>query len=160
MNGTQVEVLGWDVSKHQGLFTGNFDSTEDGRKMGEQLMDQGADIILPVAGDVGFGTAAAVKEHGGAYLIGVDTDWVVKAPEYADIILTSIEKRIDVSVLSAVQAIRTGTFSGGVHIGTLDNGGVDLAPYHNLEGLISPKVKADLEQIKADIIAGKIQTKP
>src|SRR3990170_3433687 len=56
--GTNVEVLGWDPATQTGLFTGNFESTDDGRLMGETLMDEGADIIMPVAGPVGLGTAA------------------------------------------------------------------------------------------------------
>ena len=76
------------------------------------LMDEGADILLPVAGNVGLGTAAVVKERGDAYIIGVDTDWVVFYPEYADIILTSIQKRLDVSVVSAVKSIADNTFTG------------------------------------------------
>jgi len=159
-SGSQVEVLGWDVAKHVGLFTDNFSDTEDGRQMGQVLMDQGADIIMPVAGWVGIGAAAAVREHGNAYIIGVDTDWAVGLPEYEEIILTSVEKHVDVSVMSAIKAIIDGTFIGGNHIGTLENGGVSLAPFHSLDALVSPKVKADLEQIKSDIIAGKIKTRP
>jgi WD40 repeat protein/basic membrane lipoprotein Med (substrate-binding protein (PBP1-ABC) superfamily) len=159
-NGSQVEVLGWDVQKQDGLFAGNFESTDDGYRIGKALMDQGADIVLPVADRVGLGAAAAVKEHGNAYLIGVDSDWTVTYPEYAGIILTSIMKRLDVSVISAVQAIVDGTFTGGTHVGTLENDGVSIAPFHNLDGLITAQVRADLDQIKSDIIAGKIKTKP
>ena len=81
-------------------------------------------------------------------------------PEYADIILTSIQKRLDASVVSAVKAIGDGTFAGGTHIGTLENGSVSIASFHNLDGLITAQVKADLEQIKTNIFAGKIKTKP
>jgi len=56
-HGTNVEVLGWDPFTQTGLFTGNFESTDDGRTMGQTLMDEGADIIMPVAGPVGLGTA-------------------------------------------------------------------------------------------------------
>ena len=80
--GTAVEVLGWDPIAQTGLFTGNFESTDDGRTMGESLMDEGADIIMPVAGPVGLGTAAAVKERGNSYIIGVDSDWFLTAPDY------------------------------------------------------------------------------
>lgn len=52
------------------------------------------------------------------------------------------------------------TFTSGLHIGTLENGGVGLAPFYNLDGLASAQVKADLEQITQDIIAGKINTSP
>jgi len=159
-NGTEVEVLGWDVEKRSGLFTGDFVSIDAGRRVGEQLLNEGADIILPVAGDVGLGTAAVVQERGNAYLIGVDTDWAETFPEYANIMLTSVEKRMDVSVVHTVQAIVEETFTGGTHIGTLETGEVGLAPFYAFDSLISDKVKADLEQIKADIIGGKIKTKP
>jgi basic membrane protein A len=53
-----------------------------------------------------------------------------------------------------------GTFTGGIHVGTLETGEVRLAPFHNLEAFISDKVKADLERIIADINAGRINTKP
>jgi basic membrane protein A len=159
-NGTRVEVLGWDVEKRTGSFTDNFENLDDGRRMGERLIDQGADVILPVAGLLGWGTAEAVKERGNALIIGVDYDWAASNPAYADYILTSIMKRIDVSVASAIRAVVEGTFTGGVHIGTLENGDVGLASFYGLDGLISAQVKAELEQIKADIIAGKIKTRP
>ncbi len=159
-NNAKVEVLGWDVKKHDGLFTGNFESTDDGRRMGETLMDEGADIIMPVAGPVGLGTAAAVKERGNASIIGVDTDWTVSAPEYADIVLTSVEKRLDLSGVAAAKAIAAGVFAGGTKLATLQNGQIGISPFHSFESQVPDSVKEDLKQIMADIIAGKIKTKP
>lgn len=159
-HGTNVEVLGWDPKTRTGLFAGNFESTDDGRRLGETLLDEGADIIMPVAGPVGLGTAAAIKDRGNAYLIGVDTDWTVSAPEYAEITLTSCEKRMDQSVFDAAKQVIDGTFKGGTYVGTLANGGVGLSPFHQLDGMVSPELKAELEQIKADIMAGKIKTVP
>ncbi len=159
-NGKQVKVLGWDVGKQNGLFIDNFESTDDGSRIGEIFLNDGADIILPVAGRAGLGTAAVVQERGNAYLIGVDNDWTVSYPEYADIILTSIEKRVGVSVMLAVQAIMEGRFTGGTHIGTLETSEVGLAPFHQFDSLISNEVKTELERIEKDIIAGKIKTKP
>jgi basic membrane protein A len=160
-NSTNVEVLGWDPVKHEGLFLGGFCCAAEGRAITQQLLDQGADIILPVAGtSPSPGAAYAVKSHGNAYIIGVDTDWTMTNAEFTDIILTSIVKNYDVSVVQAVQAIEKGTFTGGIQIGTLGAGEVGLAPFYQFDPLISPKVKGELEQIKADIIAGMIKTKP
>jgi basic membrane protein A len=158
--GTNVEVLGWDPETQTGLFTGNFESTDDGRVMGESLMDEGADIILPVAGPVGLGTAAAVQERGNAYIVGVDTDFTVSVPEYTDIILTSILKNMDVAVLDAVKQVQEGTFEGGTFVGTLENDGVGLAPFHELDALVSDETKAEVEQIREEIIAGELKTSP
>lgn len=160
-NGTNIEVLGWDVEKREGLFVGGFCCAADGRAITGQLLDGGADVILPVAGpDVGAGALFAVKSHGDAYIIGVDNDWTVSEPTYADIILTSIMKNNDVSVVQVVKAIEDGTFTGGIHVGTLETGDVGIAPFYELDALISEQVKADLEQIKNQIIDGSIETRP
>jgi len=160
-NTSAVEVLGWDVEKHEGLFVGGFCCAAEGRQLTQQLLNEGADIILPVAGtNVGPGAANAVQTHGNAYIIGVDNDWTVTNPEYANVVLTSIIKNYDVSVIRAVKAIEENTFSGGTHVGTLETGEVGIAPFHQFDSLISAKVKTELEQITKDIIAGKIKTKP
>jgi basic membrane protein A len=159
-NGTNVQVLGWDPATQTGLFTGNFESTDDGRAMGETLMDEGADIIMPVAGPVGLGTAAAAQERGNVYIIGVDNDWTQTAPEYADIILTSVLKKMDVTTFEAIQSALEGTFEGGVTVGTLENGGVDISGFNALDSMVTDDVKTALEEIRAGIIAGDLQTSP
>jgi WD40 repeat protein/basic membrane lipoprotein Med (substrate-binding protein (PBP1-ABC) superfamily) len=158
--GAQVEVLGWDVARHDGLFTNNFDSPVDGRRLAEALLAEGADILLPVAGQASLGAPAAIQAHGSGYVIGVDTDWTVTYPEYAGLTLTSIEKRMDQSVILAVEALANDSFSGGTYVGTLATGEVGLAPFHQHAALITPAVQAELAQITLDIIAGRIQTKP
>lgn len=150
-NGASVEVLGWDPIAQEGLFTGNFESADDGRAFGESLMDEGADVIMPVAGPVGLGTAAAIAERGGAWIVGVDTDWKVSASEYADIVLTSVLKNMDVAVYEQISAINDGNWAGGGnYIGTLENDGVGVTA---VDGI-------DLAAITDGIVAGDIQTVP
>jgi basic membrane protein A len=158
--GTKVEVLGWDPATQTGSFTGNFESTDDGRTLGISLMDEGADIIMPVAGPVGLGTAAAAKERGNVYIIGVDNDWYNTAPEYKDIVLTSVLKLMDVTTYNAILAAADGSFKGGVTVGTLENGGVGLAPFHDLDSMVPAEVKSELETVKQGIIDGSISVKP
>jgi basic membrane protein A len=158
--GTNVEVLGWDPASQTGLFTGNFESLDDGRNLGESLMDEGADIIMPVAGPVGLGTAAAVQERGGVYIIGVDSDWTQTSPEFTDITLTSVLKKMDVTTMESISMVMEGTFAGGVVVGTLENTGVDLAPFHELDSMVSSDLKAELETIRQGIIDGSINTSP
>lgn len=157
-NDTDVQVLGWDVETQDGLFTGNFESTDDGRAFGESLLDEGADVIMPVAGPVGLGTAAAVQERGDAWLIGVDTDWTQSAPEFADVILTSVLKRMDNSVFAVTELTLNGEFEGGVFVNNLENEGVGLAPI--AEGVVSDEVLEALPDLIEAIIAGEIETFP
>jgi basic membrane protein A len=89
-------------------------------------------------------------------LIGVDTDWYVSAPEFKETYLTSILKNMDVAVFDAIKAVVDGTFKGGVYVGTLANDGVGISPYHEFDGAVPADLKAEIEQAKADLIAGKI----
>ncbi len=153
--GTNVEVLGWSTEKNDGSFTGNFESLDDGRSFAESFVQEGADVIMPVAGPVGLGSAAYCKETGSCKIIGVDTDWTVSAPEYKDIILTSVLKNMDVAVYDAIKQGVDGTFKGGVYSGTLANGGVGIAAVNGG----SDELNKEVDQLKADIIAGKVSIK-
>ncbi|MFN3762828.1 MAG: BMP family protein, partial [Anaerolineae bacterium] len=159
-HGTNVQVLGWDTAKDEGLFVGNFESTDDGRRAGEDLIAEGADIIMPVAGPVGLGTAAAVKDHPGTMLIGVDTDWCISAAEYCPVILTSVMKNMHIAVRDAIKMAKEGTFQGGVYVGTLKNGGVGIAPFHEFDSKVPASLKAELEEVAKGIIDGTIKVKP
>ena len=165
-NKTNVQVLGWDGAKNAGTFTNDFTNQAKGKTVTEALMNQGADIVLPVAGSVGLGTAAAVQQHNQAnpaspvYVIWVDTDGYISAPQYGSLLLTSVMKGIDASVKEAATEAVNGTFKGGNYVGTLANKGVAIAPYHDYDSKIPAQLKADIESIKADIIAGKISVDP
>ena len=158
--GTAVAVLGYDLADStKGLFSMSFDDQAKGKELAISLMDEGADIIMPVAGPVGLGAAAAAKERGNVLIIGVDSDWFLTAADYAPITLTSVMKMMDVTTMNAVQAAKDGTFVGGVTVGTLANGGVNLAPLHDLEATVPAELKAEVEALKAGIVDGSIKIK-
>ncbi len=154
--GTDVAVLGWDTAADEGLFTGNFDSTDDGRKFAESLMQEGADIIMPVAGPVGLGSAAVCKETGKCTIIAVDADWYLTAPEYKEVVLTSVLKLIDVAVFNTIKDTVDGKFTGGTVTYTIADGGVDIAPFHDFDSQVSAELKAEIAAAKAALIDGSL----
>jgi len=161
IKGTTTTVLGWDpAAPDLGLFTNNFDSLEDGRAFAQNLMDEGADIILPVAGPVGLGSGAAIQDAnaagGSVMMIGVDADMFFSAPDLQDILLTSIQKKMDAAVLNTVSNVVVLGALGNEYFGTLSNGGVDIAPFHNFESAVPAELAAELVALKADIIAGNV----
>lgn len=160
-NGTDVEVIGWDPAKQKGLFTENFESLDDGRTFAQNLVDEGADIVMPVAGPVGLGSAALASELGTDKLmiIGVDSDQYESDTANAGVYLTSVLKNMDVTTFNAIQSVVDGTFEGGVTVGTLENGGVGLAPFHDMEAAVPAELAAQLDTIKAGIIDGSISVK-
>lgn len=158
VHGTDVQVLGWNPESKEGLFTGNFDSLDDGRAFAQNLYDEGADIVLPVAGPVGLGSAALADEVGtdALKIIGVDADQALTDSEKSDVYLTSVLKRMDATVQQVINDAMDGTFEGGVVVGTLENDGVGLAPFHSFEDAVPAELKAEIEEIKAGIIDGSI----
>ena len=159
--GTSVTVLGWDPAKKEGLFTNNFESLDDGRAFAKNLNDEGADIVMPVAGPVGLGSAALAAELGvdALKIIGVDVDQFVTDPEHKGVYLTSVEKRMDATVVAAIKAAVDGSFAGGVIVGTLKSGGVNLAPYHDLDSAVPAELKSEIDAIAAGIKDGSISVK-
>lgn len=157
-HGTDVTVLGWNPETAEGLFTGNFDSLDDGRAFAQNLYDEGADIVMPVAGPVGLGSAALADELGtdALKIIGVDADQALTDSEKAHVYLTSVLKRMDSTVQQVIEQVMNDEFEGGVVVGDLANEGVSLAPFHSFEDAVPAELKAELEEIKAGIIDGSI----
>ena len=155
---TTVKVSGWDTKADKGLFTGDFVAPDKGKTAAKSLIDEGADIIMPVAGLTGTGAFTAVKEAGG-YAIGVDVDQCVSVPDACPVLLTSVRKNMDVAVYDTIKSVQDGKFQGGTnYVGTLANNGVSIAPFNQLDSKIPAALKTELDQIKADIISGKIKT--
>ena len=71
--------------------------------------------------------------------------------------LTSMVKRVDLATYDSFKAAMDGNWEAGVSVLGLKEGGVDWALDQHNEKLISPEMKAKVEQAKADIIAGKIK---
>jgi basic membrane protein A len=157
----KVKVIGWDPVKREGLFTNNFDRLDDGKTFAKNLFDEGADIVLPVAGPVGLGSAALAKELGTDKLkiIGVDADQYLTDPEHKGVYLTSIMKNMDTTTVQAIKSAMDGTFKGGVIVGSLKTGGVALAPFHDLDSAIPAALKSEIEAVQKGIIDGTISVK-
>jgi basic membrane protein A len=156
-NGKTVKVLGWDKAAQTGVFTGDFNDQSKGQNTAKSFIDAGADIILPVAGPVGLGAAAAAKDAGNVKIIGVDQDWFVTAPQYKAIILSSVLKQMEPAVFDVIKVTRDGGFDATVYKGDLANNGVGLAPYHDLDSAVPAALKAKIDSLKADIIAGTLK---
>lgn len=154
-NGKSVKVLGWDGK--DGSFTGGFEANDTARQIAQSLIDQGADVILPVGGPIYQSAAAAIQSSGKEIaLLGVDADITKTDPSVASIVLTSILKNIDVAVTEAVTAAANGEFSSTPFIGTLANNGVGIAPLTNFANWIPKDLQSQLDALQKKIVAGDI----
>jgi basic membrane protein A len=159
--GTSVKVLGWDATDPNKYTVvggdGAFTDQSKGMQISQQFVDQGADIILPVAGAAGFGAAQVAAENGVKY-IWVDVDgYNTNDSAYWPYLLTSVMKNIQTSVYDICKEHNdTGTFAATTYIGTIANGGVDIAPYHDLDAEVSAELKAEIEKIRDDLKSGAL----
>jgi basic membrane protein A len=156
VKGTSVEVLGWNIEAQDGSFTGNFESLDDGRAFAQSQVDEGADIIMPVAGPVGLGASQLASELGTFSIIGVDVDQTLTDPNNAAVYLTSVMKGLGESVYAAADEAINGTFTNELYVGTLANNGVDIAPYNEFEDDVPQELKDEIEQLRQDIIDGTV----
>lgn len=157
--GKDVKLLGWDEQSQKGSFIGNFTDQNQAKTVTQNFLSQGADVIIPVAGSLYQGAAAAIQgSNSKAVIEGVDADIAETDPTYADMTLVSIIKRVD-SASSAVveQAAGSKTFDNSTYVGTLKNGGVGLSSFHGFASKVDSGLQGELDKIKAGIIDGSIK---
>jgi len=156
-HGKNVQVLGWDKAKQDGSFANDFASPPKGKAISDTLSAQGADVIMPVAGGTGLGTAADAAA-GKFAAIWVDVDGC-QSTTYCAGLLTTVQKNIADSVRDAVLKGAKGQSLSQADgfIGTLKNNGVSIAPYHDFDNKIDAGLKAEVEQLKNDIISGTVK---
>jgi basic membrane protein A and related proteins len=165
--GKTVAVVGWAGSKPDpeegGTFVGGSggnDTWNDpgkGEQIARTMLDQGVDVLHPVAGSTGNGSIKAMHAAG-KWAIGVDADqWIsLGDTEYHKAILTSAQKAIDVSVVDVIKKTSGGDIGGEDYSGTLANNGVLLAPFHDYDSQIPAELKAEIETLRAAIADGSV----
>jgi basic membrane protein A and related proteins len=155
-----TKVLGWSELTQKGSFINSFTDLGAAQTLTNAFIADGADIIFPVAGGDGLGSAAAVKAADASgknvYMFWVDTDGCVSAAQYCQYFITSVTKGITPSVENAVLEAAHGTFHGGTYIGTLANGGAVLAPFHDFASKVPASLVSQLDGLKAEIESGKV----
>lgn len=141
-------------------YADTFNDPNLGAYTAQKMITEGGDVIFAPAGSTGLGAVRSATQSG-AWGIGVDTDYYSNyfdngtAPGAAKL-LTSVQKKTDLAVYLTIKDLISDTFmSGTVHY-DMANGGTGLAPFHAADALISPIIKAQLERVKNDLLAGRI----
>lgn len=151
VKGTSVQVIGMDS------FTGGFEANDTAKGVAVGIIDQGVDVLLPVGGPIYQSAMDAIADSGkDIALIGVDADFFETDPSTQDLVLTSILKKMDVSVYDAIMAAGQGNFDPEAYVGTLENDGVGIAPLHNFEGKVDPALMDEVNALRDAIIAGEV----
>ncbi|MCS5716305.1 BMP family ABC transporter substrate-binding protein [Herbiconiux sp. CPCC 205716] len=155
--GTDVQVIGWNPDTQEGQFTGNFSDINAAKVLSQGILEQGVDVILPVGGPIYKGAGQAIRESAKPVaLVGVDTDMYVSDPDYDDLWFSSIARDMPKSISEVIQASASGDFSNETYVGTLENGGVLMSPFHDFTSKVAPTLQAELDTIEQGLVAGTI----
>jgi len=141
------------TAQYAGVTPEAFRNPGRGKELALSQYNQGVDVIFHASGSTGLGVFEAARATG-RLAIGVDADQYAEAPGY---VLTSMVKGVDEAVYDAIRWVRDRRFRGGVYWFGLKENGVRYVYDENNRALIPEPVRARVEQLKADIVAGRIQ---
>ncbi|MFM2282303.1 MAG: hypothetical protein RLZZ444_4534, partial [Pseudomonadota bacterium] len=137
-----------------------FSDPAKGKELALAQMGQGADVIFPIAGGTGIGALQAVRDAK-KLAVGVDSDQAtIFAPTdaaQADVIFTSVEKKVGQSLYTALEQ----TIDGKAPYGTalllgLKDGAVGISKNAYYEKLVPAEVRAEVDAIEKKIVDGEI----
>src|ERR1041385_6807090 len=140
------------LANYVGISSEAWNNPPKGKELAVSQFDSGADIVFAAAGASGLGVFDAAEEKK-KFAIGVDSnqDWMKPG-----LILTSMLKRVDQAVYLTIEESKAGDFSAGVKRFGLANKGIDYSVDEFNARILTATVRNKVEQIKADIISGRI----
>jgi basic membrane protein A len=141
-------------------YIGSFDDSAKGKEMALAQYNRGVDIGFNVAGQAGLGQLDAAKDTG-LYAIGVDSDQALlfaeTDPVKADLIPTSMLKRIDNSLVRALRMHLDGTLPyGQAEALGLAEEAVGLADNEFYRKLVPEQFRLELEELAKKVQSGEI----
>jgi basic membrane lipoprotein Med (substrate-binding protein (PBP1-ABC) superfamily) len=146
-----------------GVYLPTFIDPALGGSTAQQMIGEGADVIMGAGGPTGSGAIKSAAEKG-VFVIGVDQDeynttFARGSAPGADKILSSALKRVDVAVAQEIAAVINGTFKGnGIQLFDASTGGIGYADYHDAADAVPAGVKAKMEEIFKALAAGSLKT--
>lgn len=142
-------------------YIGSWDDIAKGKETAIAQFNQGVDITFPAAEQAGLGCVEAAVDMG-KYIIGVDSDQAMlfseSSPEKANVILTSVLKNVDKSIVRALLKNADGTLSWGTYesLGLAEDG-VGLADNKYFQANISQEIKDGIAHANDEIGKGNVK---
>ena len=136
---------------------GSWSDLKEARELADRQYDNGADVILHVAGAAGMGVISAAEERS-VWAIGADAAQEAFAP---DAVLTSLVKRCDAVVFRLARDFINGTYKRGAqHSYGIAEGGLTLSLWTEASRRnIPPDVAETLRDMEKKIRNGRIKVR-
>jgi basic membrane protein A len=134
----------------------SFDDSTQGKETALRLIGEGCDVVFGIGGDAVSGALLAAKENN-MPAVGTDVDQYNTDPDVQSALITSAMKNVDVAVYNYLRTVADGSVQAGISTGTLQNGGVGLAPFHDWDSKIPAELKAQIQEATNGIKDSSIQ---
>src|SRR5687767_1283547 len=141
------------TAQYAGVTPEAFKNPGKGKELALSQYQSGVNVIFHASGSTGQGVFEAARATR-KFAIGVDSDQNDEAPGH---VLTSMVKGVNAVTFDAIQRVQSGTFKGGIYSFGLKEGGVGYIYDDRNKALIPDSVRARVEQLKEEIIAGRIK---
>lgn len=142
-------------------YIGDFTNTAKGKELAISQYQQGADIVMGVAGGASLGVFDAAKEVSNL-AFGVDNDHGMQLldsdPETANKIITSALKNLDIILYNKLEEFVNKEMVWGVHESHgLAQQGMSLADNKIYQEIVPEEIRKQLEEIEEKVVSGEIE---
>ena len=141
------------IAQYAGVTPEAFKNPTKGKELALSQYQQGVNIVYHVSGGTGQGVFEAARITG-KLAIGVDADQWGEAPGH---VLTSMIKGVNTATFDAISRVQSHTFKGGIYSFGLKEDGVGYIYDEHNKAMIPDSVHARVEQLRQEIIAGRIK---
>ncbi|MGI5951654.1 MAG: BMP family ABC transporter substrate-binding protein [Brooklawnia sp.] len=157
-NQAEVEALGWSLEAQDGTFVRSDSAPQDDPAAGwvaaQSLVDEGADVIMAVAGHSGTGALELASQSEALRIIWSDTDGCLTQPQYCNQLLGSVVKDRAAAVFEVIQTDHAGNSAAGIFAANLRNAGTGLLA--GADGQFPNEIGSELDSLREQVIEGTI----
>lgn len=145
-----------DAVAMQHAFVGNFSDSTQAKALANIQYDNGSDVIFVAASQAGLGVIDSAQTKN-KYVIGVDSDqyeyYADTNPERAELIVTSVLKKVGTVIFDSVVDFKEGTLEFGVLKSYgLSEGIIGLADNENYRAKVPEALRSELADLETQII--------
>ena len=133
-------------------YVNTWDDVAKGKETALAMINNGCDVVSCDANAVGLGAIEAAKENSTYYIGFVDDQYEIAPEVVVNSALQSNQRLVAVVVEDALN----GTLKHEVNVAGVAEGAEGLAPWYDWADKLDPEIITRLDQIKQDIIDGKI----
>lgn len=133
-------------------YTGNFEDANSFKEISKAMIEEGADVLFHNGGNAGNGLIEAAQDAG-VYALGCIGDQAAMAPET---IITSAVVDLQKSFLAYARMTQEEGFAADNFNMGMKDGAIYLAPYYEMDAVLSDEQKSEIETIVSQMLSGEL----